>query len=581
MIRLDQNLEEPDELKRFIPGKGIIPKIRRYFRGMRLVSYTHPQSLEIFKSPQAIKNERIKQLSTYHYMIHPFSVFRLRWELLMLIVLTVSLTMIPFYLAFVMEIEEDADLATIGMLVLDIFCLFDIGVTFLTGYFKEENKEVHLEFKFVAKRYLRTFFLPDLISSLPLDIIFYEVPTITETSRFYAKLVSLVKVFRIKSLLTYLNRWMARRKFSPIFLQLLRALFLLCLYIHWMTCIAYLIPLIYWYNIRPAQRGSWLNSVGLWTKDIRNNYYYCLYRSVSLVFCNSFGGVAEGTAALYFTMVSELAGFIITAVLIALTDRLTRSVNTSNVKYQEKSAQVREYMRHKMMPRTLQKRIMEYFDFRFQKSYFNEAKIHNILTRELRQDVTLHNCRVMVEHVSFLSNLPTEVLVRIVTCLQIEIYLANDIIFKAGSEGESMYFIAFGTVAMFSPLGVEIGHLEDGDHFGEAAIVLGIKRISSVIAIEHCELYRLDREDFMRVIAPYPDMVRKVEQIAVDRLEYTNQLEDEYRHRRGSVDMLEDDKSETKKVSEDKKLRPNIADERRKQVIDRKPRTQTERGRRN
>ena len=68
-----------------------------------------------------------------------------------------------------------------------------------------------------------------------------------------------------------------------------------------------------------------------------------------------------------------------------------------------------------------------------------------------------------------------------------------------------------------------------------------IKRTASVVAVENCELYRLDRADFMREIWPYPDMLSKIEQIASDRIEVTKQLDDGYRQRM---------KSTTKKTGE-------------------------------
>ena len=68
----------------------------------------------------------------------------------------------------------------------------------------------------------------------------------------------------------------------------------------------------------------------------------------------------------------------------------------------------------------------------------------------------LESCRLLVENVAFFSNVPTDRLVRIVTCLHTEIYLASDIITKAGTEGNSMYFISTGTVAMYTPMGLEV-----------------------------------------------------------------------------------------------------------------------------
>lgn len=46
-------------------------------------------------------------------------------------------------------------------------------------------------------------------------------------------------------------------------------------------------------------------------------------------------------------------------------------------------------------------------------------------------------------------------------------------------------------------------------------------RVASVIAVEICELYRLERKDFIRAIYPYPDLLNSVQHIAAERLEKT------------------------------------------------------------
>lgn len=54
-------------------------------------------------------------------------------------------------------------------------------------------------------------------------------------------------------------------------------------------------------------------------------------------------------------------------------------------------------------------------------------------------------------------------------------------------------------------------------------------RVASVVAVEICELYRLDRKDFVRAIYPYPDLLNTVTHIAADRMEITSILDEHNR----------------------------------------------------
>ena len=137
----------------------------------------------------------------------------------------------------------------------------------------------------------------------------------------------------------------------------------------------------------------------------------------------------------------------------------------------------------------------------------------------------MHSCRKLVENVTFFNNLPLSLLSRIVVLLKSEVFLTNDVIVKANQTGDCMYFIATGTVAVYTSTGKEVCHLEDGAHFGEIALVMpDAKRVASVVAIETCKLYKLERADFARTIHPYPMLWERIKKIAIERHEKTTIL---------------------------------------------------------
>ncbi|KAI4467169.1 i[[h]] channel isoform e [Holotrichia oblita] len=198
------------------------------------------------------------------------------------------------------------------------------------------------------------------------------------------------------------------------------------------------------------------------------------------------------------------------------------SSRSSSRKYLEMVRELTEYMRHKQLPVALQNRLLEYYEFKFQKSYFRESEILNVISGQLKQDLLMHSCRKLVEHVGFFQNLPTPLILRIVSALTIEVYMVNDVIVKIGTPGICMYFIASGCVAIYTRNGYEVSHLEDGEYFGEYSLLKQQEpREHSVIAVEICELYRLEYSDFVKVIMSYPDLIEKITKHALERIEAT------------------------------------------------------------
>lgn len=57
---------------------------------------------------------------------------------------------------------------------------------------------------------------------------------------------------------------------------------------------------------------------------------------------------------------------------------------SANIKYTENIRQLLEFMRHKKLPEQLQKRILCYYEFRYEKNFFREADILESLTGSLK-----------------------------------------------------------------------------------------------------------------------------------------------------------------------------------------------------
>ncbi|KRT86543.1 cNMP binding protein, partial [Oryctes borbonicus] len=258
------------------------------------------------------------------------------------------------------------------------------------------------------------------------------------------------------------------------------------------------------------------NFYGAYARLFRSSTYFA-------TFC-----FTNGTSKYFPTYVYILIWVLSKVVAFYIIGQLMECVlcaRSSNRKYVEIVRELQEFMRHKQLPSSLQRRLLSYYEYKFQKTYFREAEILSIISGQLKQDLILHSCRKLVEDVNFFQNLPTPLIIRIVSVLTTEIYLVNDVIIKANTPGECMYFIASGCVAEYSRSGFEIKHLEDGEYFGEHSLLTREIRDHSYIATETCELYRLDYSDFVKVIMSYPDLVEKIAKHAMERIEQTDYTE--------------------------------------------------------
>ena len=88
-------------------------------------------------------------------------------------------------------------------------------------------------------------------------------------------------------------------------------------------------------------------------------------------------------------------------------------------------------------------------------------------------------------------------------------------IVRAGEVGFDMFFISRGSVDVLSAdETTKYATLTDGQFFGEIALLLSMPRTATIRAREYCDLYRLDKETFDRILVRYPSFKENIQELA-------------------------------------------------------------------
>ncbi|KAG7203711.1 hypothetical protein KM043_013739 [Ampulex compressa] len=494
------------------------------FRRFFMASQRNPRAHKYLRSRASIVLEKRRHLRNHRYTIHPFSIFRHYWNWLIILVITGLLFAVPYQAGF--DINRSSHVWTIIKNILLLLCCTDMVVNFMTGYFDKEQRIIIMDRKKIIHRYARhgTFIL-DILGSSPTDLLFADSWHDHVIKR---ETASLIIIFRVFSLSSYIGS-MARAHDTPLALyEFCIIIFWLLIVLHWQSCLYWIVPIASTSveRLEPPGSDSWIQVADLWDSTRSQQYLSCFLRAVATFLRSGFlRGDPRNAVDLYAVIAMKILGALTVWLLIARVMRFFKGANSSRLRYQGAVAQLKQYMRHKQLPYPTQGRIVDYYEFRFQRRYFREAEILHTLSSQMRQEIGMHSCRKLVENVTFFNNLPYSLLGRIVALLRSEIFLTNDVIVKANQPGNCMYFIATGTVAIYTLSGKEVCHLEDGAHFGEIALVMpDERRVASVVAVEVCELYRLDRADFARTIHPYPLLWERIKKVAIERHEKTTIL---------------------------------------------------------
>lgn len=149
--------------------------------------------------------------------MYPFlhSPHRFYWDFTMLMFMVGNLIIIPVGITFFKE--ETTTPWIIFNVVSDTFFLMDLVLNFRTGIIYEDNTEIILDPEKIKMKYLKTWFVVDFVSSIPVDYIFLIVEKgidseVYKTARAlrivrFTKILSLLRLLRLSRLIRYIHQW--------------------------------------------------------------------------------------------------------------------------------------------------------------------------------------------------------------------------------------------------------------------------------------------------------------------------------------------------------------------------------------
>ncbi|XP_075064411.1 potassium/sodium hyperpolarization-activated cyclic nucleotide-gated channel 4 [Mixophyes fleayi] len=483
-------------------------------------------SLRMFGSQKAVEREQDRVKSAGFWIIHPYSDFRFYWDLTMLLLMVGNLIIIPVGITFFKE--ENTPAWIVFNVVSDTFFLVDLVLNFRTGIVVEDNTEIILEPQRIKIRYLKSWFLVDFVSSIPVDYIFLIVETridseVYKTARAlrivrFTKVLSLLRLLRLSRLIRYIHQWeeifhMTYDLASAVvrIVNLIGMMLLLC---HWDGCLQFLVPMLQdfpdncWVSLNHMQNASW-----------GKQYSYAIFKAMSHMLCIGYGQQAPvGMSDVWLTMLSMIVGATCYAMFIGHATALIQSLDSSRRQYQEKYKQVEQYMSFHKLPADMRQRIHDYYEHRYQGKMFDEESILGELSEPLREEIINFNCRKLVASMPLFANADPNFVTSMLTKLRFEVFQPGDYLIREGTVGKKMFFIQHGIVSILSK-GSKETKLADGSYFGEICLLTRGRRTASVRADTYCRLYSLSVDHFNEVLEEYPMMRRAFESVALDRLD--------------------------------------------------------------
>ncbi|XP_010896884.2 potassium voltage-gated channel subfamily H member 1b isoform X1 [Esox lucius] len=450
-----------------------------------------------------------------HIILH-YCTFKTTWDWVILILTFYTAIMVPYNVSFKTK-QNNVTWLVVDSIV-DVIFLVDIVLNFHTTFVGPAG-EVISDPKLIRMNYVKTWFVIDLLSCLPYDVI----NAFENVDEGISSLFSSLKVVRLLRLGRVARKLDHYIEYGAAVLVLLVCVFGLAA--HWLACIWYSIGdyEVIDENTNSVRMDSWLyilsESVGTpyrfnasgngrWeggpSKD--SVYITSLYFTMTSLTSIGFGNIAPTTdGEKLFAVAMMMIGSLLYATIFGNVTTIFQQMYANTNRYHEMLNSVRDFLKLYQVPKGLSERVMDYIVSTWSMSRgIDTDKVLQICPKDMRADICVHlNRKVFKEHPAF--RLASDGCLRALAMeFQTTHSAPGDLIYHAGESVDSLCFVVSGSLEVIQDDEV-VAILGKGDVFGDVfwKEVTLAQACANVRALTYCDLHVIKRDALQKVLEFY------------------------------------------------------------------------------
>ena len=263
-------------------------------------------------------------------------------------------------------------------------------------------------------------------------------------------------------------------------------------------------------------------------ESIADQYLNSMYWSITTLTTVGYGDITPSTnVAKIFTMFVMVLGVGMYGFVIGNISQLLNDRNRYREKAREKIADLQTFMKHYNVPRKVQVDTLDYVNTLLGKRLSdNDSQIIADLPNALQEELTTYMNIKLISGLTIFDGISSLCLKQVAKRLKKKSFSPGENIISKGDTGNEMYIINHGKVDVRDG-DSSLVILDDGMFFGEQALIKHTTRNANVISISYCDLYILEKDDFMNLIELFPELIKNMDTTLQEVQEHQQDIQEQ------------------------------------------------------